>query len=116
MPRKGGVPENLKPQNKRSEKERREIGRKGGIASGKKRRERIAISEMYKEYLAGASNSDEIVKAIQKIIKRANKDSVSMMKELREATEGKVIKPSEGGLEAFASIMQALAPEKNDSE
>lgn len=42
---------NLKPQNTRTKSEQREIARKGGIASGKARRERVALREMLEEML-----------------------------------------------------------------
>lgn len=40
--------ENLKPQNKRTKSEQREIARKGGIASGKSRRLKKAITDVAK--------------------------------------------------------------------
>ena len=45
-------PENLVPNSERSPKERRENARKGGIASGKARREKKAFRELMEHYLS----------------------------------------------------------------
>jgi len=89
-------PENLIPANKRSLEEVRNNARKGGIKSGKVRKEKKLISEAYKKTLCekykirGKDLSfDEIVGQMSvNIIKKCNSASVSMMKEIREATEG----------------------------
>lgn len=51
--------DNLIPFNERTEDEQREIARKGGVASGKSRRERRAIREALAERL-GAKDIDEL--------------------------------------------------------
>ena len=45
--------QNLKPQNTRTKAEQREIARKGGIASGKARRERRALRDLMESRLDG---------------------------------------------------------------
>ena len=90
--------DNLKPL---STEKAREIGRKGGIASGKAKREKKLMSQIYAEFLE--KHHDVITKdgtkrklegqellnsVISKVLSRSDSSSVSMMKEIREATEG----------------------------
>lgn len=69
----------------------REIGRKGGIRSGEVKREKKLLSEFYGEVLAELydeekpGNLKEVAKAI---MARADSSTVSLLKEMREATEG----------------------------
>lgn len=61
-----GRAENLVPFSERTEDEQREIRRKGGIASGKKRREYKAFKELFKVALQmenenGMTNAEAIV-------------------------------------------------------
>lgn len=62
-----GRAENLVPFSERTEEEQREIRRKGGIASGKKRREHKAFKELFKvalqmQYEGGdVTNAEAIV-------------------------------------------------------
>jgi uncharacterized protein YfaQ (DUF2300 family) len=82
---------NLKPQNTRTKAEQRKIAIMGGKASGKARREKKLLSQIYADVLADleklpkGQNLKDIVKAI---IKKKKPHSVSMLKEMREATEG----------------------------
>ena len=60
--------QNLIPGNKRTLSERREIARKAGIASGKKRQEKILFKELFQQLLAeeykdGMTNAQAIVSA-----------------------------------------------------
>lgn len=60
--------QNLIPGNKRTLSERREIARKAGIASGKKRQEKIIFKELFQqllseEYKDGMTNAQAIVSA-----------------------------------------------------
>ena len=103
MSEKGGRPENLIPQSQRTPEEARAMGRKGGIASGKVRKEKKLLSQIYgemltKEYdvtidgkpskMSGAAFVQSIAR---EIINRRDSASVSMLKEIREATEGQNI-------------------------
>jgi hypothetical protein len=99
MPR--GNPDKLIPQNRRTKQEQSEIARKGGIKSGKVRREKKLMSMIYAEFLD--NNHDIIGKdgikknisgnallssVMSKVLSRGDSASVSLMKEIREGTEG----------------------------
>jgi len=84
-----GNPEKLVPL---TTQKAREIGAIGGKKSGEAKRERKLLSTMYAEMLAkgfeveGEKLSlDQVVTAV---LSRADSASVSMLKEIREATEG----------------------------
>lgn len=90
MAKKGGNnPQNLVPL---TTKKAREIGAKGGVKSGIIKRERKLLSQIYAELLAKGFeiegerlSIDEVTSAI---LSRKDNASVSMLKEIREATEG----------------------------
>ena len=92
---------NLRPFNELTEDEQRELARKGGIASGKARREKKRMTQIYAEFLEkehGVVGKDGIKKnmsggellssVMSKILSRGDSASVSLMREIREATEG----------------------------
>ena len=95
-----GNAQNLIPNEARTPEERRENARKAGKASGAARREKKLMSEIYAEYLAkehdittsGAkskiSGEKLFSQVMTKILARGDSASVSLMKEIREATEG----------------------------
>lgn len=56
--------QNLKPQNKRTKSEQREIARKGGIASGKARKKRKEFKEALKTALTVVIENDKTVQEI----------------------------------------------------
>lgn len=107
MPR--GNPDKLIPTNKRTKKEASELGRKGGIASGEARREKKRLSTIYGEMLAGKYevtingekqklDGAELVRFIMRdVLMRRDSASVSLLKEIREGTEGSKVDVS-GGL------------------
>jgi len=75
----------------------REIGKKGGIASGKAKREKKLMSAIYAEYLekehdlgGGKKITGEkrVSLIIDEILQRGDSPAVAMMKEIRSATEG----------------------------
>ena len=90
--------ENLRPV--RSEAEAREKGSRGGIASGESRREKKRMSQIYADFLAEEFEIeiDEDLKKLsgvalvketmKKVILRGDSSSVSLLKEIREGTEG----------------------------
>ena len=89
MSMKGGKPENLKVP---TSEEARLYGQMGGKKSVEVRREKKLLSAMYADILAkgfeieGVRLSlDEVVSAI---VSRSDSAAVSMLKEIREATEG----------------------------
>ena len=103
-------PENLKPNTERTPKEREELARKAGIASGKARREKKLMSQMFAEYLEKEheikiengekekmSSQQYLNRVITQILGKADSSSVSMIKEIREATEGSKSKLEHSG-------------------
>lgn len=87
-------PQNLKPI--QSVSEAREKGRAGGIKSGQVRREKKLLSQIYadmlmKKHKVGKEEIEGEVlleKVALKVLGRGDSASVSMLKEMREATEG----------------------------
>jgi len=106
-----GKTENLVPFNERTEEEQREIARQGGIASGEARRQKKLMKQIYAEFLEKKHNivgrdgekeeisgSDLLSKVMSKVLSRGDSASVSLMREIREATEGSNITISGGHL------------------
>jgi hypothetical protein len=94
--------DNLIPNSERTPEELREMTRKGGIRSGEVRREKKLLSQIYAEFLE--KEHDVISKegerkkmsgqallnsVMSKVLSRSDSSSVAMMREIREATEGK---------------------------
>lgn len=87
----GGKPENLKPP--ASAEQARAMGSKGGKRSAEVRKERKLISQAYAEIIAKMNGIDglngvTLESVTEAILERKDSASVSMLKELREATEG----------------------------
>ena len=74
---------NLKPQNKRTKSEQREIAKKGGIASGKKRRELKTLKEELLTLLATGDTQEKISLAV---IKKALKGDLKAFELIRDTT------------------------------
>jgi len=114
-------PENLIPTTMRTKDEVRANSRKGGIKSGEVRREKKLLSQMYADMLADEHDIDldgvkqkvtgaELFKMVaQKIVSKGDASSVSMMKEIREATEGSKVQQT-------GTIRQILVASKQDQE
>lgn len=112
MPR--GNPSKLIPQSQRTPEEAREMGRKGGIESGKSRREKKLLSQIYGEMLMDEYEvtvkgetkkvtGSKLVKTVARdVLMRRDSSSVSMMREIREATEGQNVNLS--GMVETASL------------
>jgi len=95
-----GRPENLIPNSQRTPEERRENARKAGKASVEARREKKRLSTIYGEMLAGKYevtingekqklDGAELVRFIMRdVLMRRDSASVSLLKEIREGTEG----------------------------
>lgn len=106
MATKGGRKENLIPL---TTEKAREIGAKGGIRSGEVKREKKRMSQIYADFLMGKHkvtindtervlDGHELLAEVMKIVlSRGDSASVSLLKELREATEGGKLELS-GGL------------------
>ena len=73
--------QNLKPQNERTKSEQREIARKGGIASGKARRERKTLKD---ELLALLETEDYNSKISLSMIKEALKGNTKAFEVIRD--------------------------------
>lgn len=77
-------------------KEARKNGRKGGIKSGEVRKEKKLMSQIYAEVLADENGIDGNGKSISDVVREIINSpyatslpaKVSLLKELREATEG----------------------------
>lgn len=95
-----GRTENLKP--KTSAKAR---GKLGGIKSGIVKREKKLMSQIYAEFLAKehdvimsdgkkkpVSGSEMVSTVMRKVLSRGDSASVSLMREVREGTEGSKVK------------------------
>ena len=90
MSKKGGNPENLKAP--LSPEEARKFGSMGGKRSVEVRREKKLLSAMYSDMLAKGFNVGgerlSLDQVVASVLERADSSSVSMLKEIREATEG----------------------------
>jgi len=93
--------EDLIPFNKRTEQEQKEIARKGGVKSGKVRREKKMMSQIYSEFLEKKhdvvgkngqkkrlSGNELLAGVMSKILSRGDSSSVALMREIRQAMEG----------------------------
>jgi len=84
----------------RPKEERIKIAKKGNIASREVKREKKRMSELYADFLSGSysiERDEQMVKltgeqlvneTIKRVFCKGDSSSVSMMKEIREATEG----------------------------
>jgi hypothetical protein len=96
-----GNPDKLIPANKRSKLEVSENGRKGGIKSGKVRREKKLLSQIFADLLAdqsGIKKGKGFKGVTEEILNNSdmknNSSRVSLMKLVAEATEGSQVKVS----------------------
>jgi len=92
MAKKGGNPQNFIPDTERTPERIKTIRSMAGKKSGEVRKERKLLSTMYAEMLAKGFeiegerlSLDQVVTAV---LFRSDSASVSMLKEIREATEG----------------------------
>ena len=84
--------DNLKPQNKRTKREQREIAQKGGIQSGMKRRERRALKD---ELLILLSNGDIQEKLRLALINKALSGDVRAFETIRDTIGEKPVDKQE---------------------
>lgn len=119
--------DNLIPLSERTKEEQREIARMGGIASGKARKEKKLMSQIYADFLIKEhevvgkdgikkklSGEQLLSSVMSKVLSRGDSSSVSLMKEIREAVEGnKVNLQTDGNIQV---IIQGVEPENTDSE
>jgi hypothetical protein len=95
-----GKTENLVPQSRRTKEKQREIASKGGKASGVAKRQKKLMSQIYGEFLAEKfavtvdgkkqdMTGEKLVNSVvKKVLVSGGPAAVSLMKEIREATEG----------------------------
>lgn len=85
--------QNLIPMNERSQSEARELGRKGGIASGEARRERakfrelfeVALEEPYFDVIEGKTDMTNAQKIVMALIAKAQNGDVKAFAEIRNS-------------------------------
>jgi ribosomal protein L15 len=95
------MPPNKQNLRKLTTEQAREIGKKGGKASVKAKKERKLMSQIYADFLAKEhdilnakgikekiSGDVMLSRVMSKVLSRGDSSAVSLMKEIREATEG----------------------------
>ena len=78
-------PQNLKPL---TTKKAREIGKLGGQASGKAKKEKKLMSAILADYLARQKGLDSFDQHIDKVLKRGDSATVTMIKTFADVIEG----------------------------
>ena len=68
------------------------FGKKGGVASGKAKREKKLMSAILADYLARQKGYDSFDKYINRVLKRGDSSTVSMIKTFADVIEGSKIK------------------------
>lgn len=106
MANKNPKKENLKSLKDRTKKEQRKIQSAGGKKSGEVRREKKLLSQIYAEILADEKGIDGNGKTIKEVVNEiltapimlvSPSAKVSMLKEIRETTEGTKADITSGG-------------------
>ena len=103
--------QNLIPASKRSKKEASELGKKGGIASGKKRREKAEFKKLIEialeqEYKDGMTNAEALVLSM---LTKALEGDTKAFEILRDTAGQKPIDKIEVGVaDSVAEQLQAL--------
>jgi len=100
--------ENLIPTNKRSKEEARELGRKGGIASGKARRERKTLKDELIMLLEDDDNNKKISVAL---LKRALDGDISAFTTIRDTIGEKPTDKIEADVNSEVNITIELSEE-----
>ena len=114
MAKKGGNPQNLVPL---TTEKARKIGTEGGVKSGIVKREKKLLSAMYADLLAKGFEVDgerlSLDEVASAIMARRDSASVSMLKEIREATEGSKTKVTgEDGGPVEISVIKRVIVDK----
>ena len=90
--------DNLRPV--KTKEEARERGRNGGKKSGIAKREKKLMSQVYADILAeqtGQKKGLDLKTVVKTILQEGGSPAVSMLKEIREATEGQKV-THDGGI------------------
>jgi PBSX family phage terminase large subunit len=109
LPRNGS--NNLIPADKRSKEEARELGRKGGLASGEARKNKKLIRDLLPEFLQ-AEMTDNQKRAIQKAVPIMGKDK-SMQAAI---VAGQVYSAIQGNTKAFEAITEMQNKAQNTKD
>ena len=114
MSKKGGNPQNLVPLTTDTA---RKIGALGGKKTGEVKREKKLLSAMYSDMLAKGFNVGgerlSLDQVVASVLERADSSSVSMLKEIREATEGSKTKMvGEDGGPVEISVIKRVVVDK----
>jgi len=80
--------DNLIPMSQRSENEARELGRKGGVASGKSRRERKTIREGFNAILAAPVKDKDVLKELKAAGAQTNAQGLLLLRIYQKAING----------------------------
>jgi hypothetical protein len=119
--------QNLKYPIKQTKEQAKKNGKKGGIKSGQVRREKKRISQIYGELLQKKHKikiddkdvevtGQQLLEAVAiKVLKRGDAASVSMAKELREATEGNKLALT-GGDDPISGIEISFGDAKTENK
>lgn len=119
---------NLKPLDSNQSREKaKENGRKGGIASGKAKREKKLVSEMVRDFL----DKEHVIKkgkktenidtqtllhqAMAKILDKGGQPAVALIKVIADVTEGAKFKVSNDGNKDFKIIIEPVKPADEDT-
>lgn len=117
--------DNLKPVKTTEEAKAR--GKQGGIRSGEVKREKKLMSQIYGEFLAerfkvsidGAAKeitgADIVGRVVKSVLDEGGSPAVSLMKEIREATEGSKV-TLDGELKTSAAFVFVDPPKKDDAD
>lgn len=99
--------QNLKPITERSEKEQREIQRRGGIASGKARRKKADLKKAFNTILKADVANKNISKQLEALGFEATNEMALAMVMMQKAMKGNV--------KAFEQIARLVAIDTKDS-
>lgn len=116
MANKNGNPQNLIPNSKRTPEELRQMTHNGGVKSGKVRRERKLLSQIYADILAKLYEGEEnstLVDVVKSIVERGDAASVSILKEMREATEGNKVDIGGEGIRIIYQVADDRSPDSS---
>lgn len=105
MPRNGS--DNLIPP--RSKEEARERGKKGGIASGKARREKKALRETMEEMLKALLKDEDLLETYGKF--GFAKKGMTMQEAI---TAAMIHQAAKGNVKAYKEIRETIAPTKEE--
>ena len=99
--------QNLKPANKRTKSEHREIARKGGVASGKARRKKANLKKAFETILQADVASQNVKKQLEELGFATTNEMALAMVMMQKAMKGNV--------RAFEQISKLTTTDAKDS-